>query len=269
MSNLTGKTVLIVDDYPLNIELHTIFAQQAGAETLTAENGVQCLEIINKHPVDFILMDINMPEMDGLETTRNIRSLPNCNKIIIIGVTGYDDKDQISMCIESGMNTVISKLLLTPEKLIEIADIYFNESETDPTINEQDTTANDIFYYDKTAVFNYEQALKEFDSDKELLQERLQELLRGFTKILDSQIVRIDQLFQKNCLNDIANEAHAIKGGAANICAFALSESAASLESYCRQKKSCALIETEIHNLKNQITVFENEIVRISSSSFS
>lgn len=265
MSNLTGKTVLIVDDYPLNIELHTIFAQQAGAETLTAENGVQCLEIINKHPVDFILMDINMPEMDGLETTRNIRSLPNCNKIIIIGVTGYDDKDQISMCIESGMNTVISKLLLTPEKLIEIADIYFKESESGPTINEPDTAANDIFNFDKSAVFNYEQALKEFDSDKELLQE----LLRKFTKILDSQIVRICQLFQENCLNDIANEAHAIKGGAANICAFALSESAANLESYCRQKKSFALIETEINNLKNQITVFENEITRISNSSFS
>jgi len=105
-----GTRVLIVEDNPINQMLVVKVLQRQGFETDVAENGKIALNMYKNGNYDIILMDLQMPEMDGYETTRNIRSLPNSKKDIpIIAMTAHTIKGEYERCIDIGMNNYISK----------------------------------------------------------------------------------------------------------------------------------------------------------------
>jgi signal transduction histidine kinase/CheY-like chemotaxis protein len=102
--------VLVVEDNPINRLLAIKVLQNQGFETDIAENGKIALEKYKKQDYDIILMDLQMPEMDGYETTINIRELKTAKKDIpIIAMTAHTIKGELERCMEIGMNDFISK----------------------------------------------------------------------------------------------------------------------------------------------------------------
>ena len=96
--------------------------KKQGFQTDTAENGLIALDKYAKNDYDIILMDLQMPEMDGYETTRKIRGLVNCKKDIpIIAMSAHTFKGEYEHCIEIGMNDFISK----PFDAIELYEKIF------------------------------------------------------------------------------------------------------------------------------------------------
>jgi len=113
-----GKSVhiLVVEDNPLNQLLVVKVLKKQGFETDVAENGVVALDKYQKNNYDIILMDLQMPEMDGYEATRTIRKLQNGKKDIpIIAMTAHTIKGEYERCMEIGMNDFISKPFETKE----------------------------------------------------------------------------------------------------------------------------------------------------------
>jgi CheY-like chemotaxis protein len=107
---LRNKRVLVVDDDIRNIYSLTNALEEEGVECLTAENGKEALELLNKSDaVDIILMDVMMPEMDGYETTREIRADSKLNKIPIIALTAKAMKGDREKCLAAGMSDYVSK----------------------------------------------------------------------------------------------------------------------------------------------------------------
>jgi PAS domain S-box-containing protein len=104
---LKGKKILIVDDNDMNRLVASLILSEHGAEMIEAENGFDAINMIKNHPIDVILMDIQMPVMNGYETTRKIRTLGFNEPIIAL--TAYAVKDERDRCIESGMNDFITK----------------------------------------------------------------------------------------------------------------------------------------------------------------
>ncbi len=102
--------ILLAEDNPVNQKLATIMLSKAGYKVTTAANGQEALEIFTKSPENFdaILMDVQMPEMDGYETTRCIRQIGHSN-IPIIAMTANAMKGDRELCLEAGMNDYISK----------------------------------------------------------------------------------------------------------------------------------------------------------------
>jgi CheY-like chemotaxis protein len=102
--------ILLAEDNLVNQKLATIILSKAGYKVTVAANGQRALEIFTRNPSDFdaILMDIQMPEMDGYEATRCIRKNGN-NNIPIIAMTANAMKGDRELCLDAGMNDYITK----------------------------------------------------------------------------------------------------------------------------------------------------------------
>jgi len=84
-----GKRILVVEDNEQNLYLATFLLEKNGYQVITAENGLEAIEKAKMEKPDLILMDMQLPEMDGFEATRRIKSIPEISHIPIVAVTSY------------------------------------------------------------------------------------------------------------------------------------------------------------------------------------
>ena len=107
---LVGKKVLVIDDDLRNIFALTSVLEQHELHVFHAENGRAGIEILRKTPdVDAVLMDIMMPEMDGYETTRAIRQIPEFRSLPIIALTAKAMKGDREKCLQAGASDYVTK----------------------------------------------------------------------------------------------------------------------------------------------------------------
>lgn len=111
--SILGKRVLLAEDNELNAEIAMTVLKENGLKAERAANGKQCMEMLKKMPEDYydmILMDIQMPEMDGYEATKRIRNLDDARADIpIVAMTANVFEEDRQKALESGMNAHVSK----------------------------------------------------------------------------------------------------------------------------------------------------------------
>jgi CheY-like chemotaxis protein len=101
--------ILVVDDDPVARLIHSKMLEQTGCKITLAENGEQAVALAQKQTFDAILMDINMPKMNGLDATVKIREYESGSRhTFIIGVTGYGEFER-ETCLAKGMDIVLGK----------------------------------------------------------------------------------------------------------------------------------------------------------------
>ncbi|WP_269621090.1 ATP-binding protein [Zhongshania sp. BJYM1] len=107
--SLNGKKVLIVEDNPVNQMLVANIVKRWNMEAITANNGEECLKQLNDHSIDIILMDLQMPIMDGYEACKYIRLNPAFSSLPIIALTANNFQEDKDHCFAVGMNDFLSK----------------------------------------------------------------------------------------------------------------------------------------------------------------
>jgi HAMP domain-containing protein/signal transduction histidine kinase/ActR/RegA family two-component response regulator len=126
--SLEGKTVLIVDDDQRNIFAITSLLEAEGMKVLTAENGRAGIDMIDEHPeIDIVLMDIMMPDMDGYETMKLIRSDPKKRYLPVIAVTAKALKADRERCMTAGASDYLSKPV-DESQLVDLIGIWASGS---------------------------------------------------------------------------------------------------------------------------------------------
>ena len=125
---LKGRNIMIAEDNDLNAEIAAAILERAGLKTERVENGVQCVNLITKMPAgtyDMILMDIQMPEMDGYEAARVIRQLPDRDKacIPIIAMTANAFEEDRKDAMAAGMNGHMAKPIQVDQLLSMLAEM--------------------------------------------------------------------------------------------------------------------------------------------------
>ena len=108
-SALHGRRVLVVDDHPVNRRVIRLFLEPFECELIEAENGQQALDALEREPIDIVLMDVNMPVMDGLEATRRLRADPRYARLPVIALTADVMSSQIKTCLEAGCDAHVAK----------------------------------------------------------------------------------------------------------------------------------------------------------------
>ena len=103
------KRVLIVDDVPQNRAMLVDLLQSVGFVVAAAENGLECLVLLDSFKPDLIVMDVMMPVIDGNETTRRIRQMPAWSRVPVIAVTAGASQEDEARCLEAGANAFVPK----------------------------------------------------------------------------------------------------------------------------------------------------------------
>jgi PAS domain S-box-containing protein len=108
---LPHPRVLLVDDHEGNLEMLAAYLRIKGCEVLTAHNGLKAIALACEQRPDIILMDVQMPDMDGLETTRRLRADPAFRLTPIIALTALAMPGDQELCLDAGMDDYLSKPL--------------------------------------------------------------------------------------------------------------------------------------------------------------
>jgi CheY-like chemotaxis protein len=103
------KRLLIADDVPQNRAMLVDLLHAVGFIVAAASNGLECLVLLDSFKPDLILMDVMMPVMDGNETTRRIRRMPQWSRLPVIAVTASASREDEARCLEAGVNVFLAK----------------------------------------------------------------------------------------------------------------------------------------------------------------
>ncbi|GGA48077.1 CHASE3 domain-containing protein [Paenibacillus physcomitrellae] len=126
------KTVLIVDDDIRNVYALTSFLEKLNMKVLIAQNGYESLDVVSQEPVDLVLMDIMMPEMDGYQAIREIRSTLGFTELPIIALTAKAMKEDRDKCLAAGASDYVSKPL-DIHHVLGIMQVWLEKNNTQPT----------------------------------------------------------------------------------------------------------------------------------------
>jgi two-component system, sensor histidine kinase and response regulator len=106
---LRGVRILLAEDHPFNRQVAVEFLEQAGATVNCVNSGKEVLDLLRRERFDCVLMDVQMPGMDGLETTRMIRTDTTLRGLPVIAMTAGASNDERQCCFAAGMDDFVGK----------------------------------------------------------------------------------------------------------------------------------------------------------------
>jgi len=193
--------VLLVEDNDINRLYAKSILKNWHCRIDTAENGLVAIEQIKNYTYDVVLMDVQMPVMDGFETTKAIRMMsPPQRDVIIVALTANGTKADVQKCLAAGMNDYLSKPF-TPEdlyhKLFEELKIVPNKQRVEEKIQEPK----------KKKLFDLNYLKKVSDNNEEFIREMVQTFVTSVPQVLDE----MTQSLQEEDWAKVASLAHKIK----------------------------------------------------------
>lgn len=214
--------ILVAEDNATNQRVAVLFLQKLGYTADTVADGDEALKAVEIASYDLILMDVQMGEMDGLETTRRIRTRPEHARnrgLPIIAMTAYAMKGDRERCLQAGMNDFIAK----PIQLQELAAVLERWVPAKPPDPDKDA---------ETAAPAYDRAglLRRVDGDIPLMRE----VLKIFLRDAPIRCEAFREAVRSGQTDNARREAHALKGAAGNAGAPAMYAAAARLEAAAR-----------------------------------
>jgi len=281
LSNRNCCRILVAEDYDVNQKLLQLILQKAGYCVDIAADGQRAVEACRQNHYDLILMDIQMPVMDGHEATREIRAWEleaqspklkkkdsaehsafsfqpsaRAQRVPIIAMTGEASDGDFSAARYPGMNDSIGKPLQRDHLLAVIQKWTAAESNLGPeemAVSEKCPPA--VGSGDNQPPLDFDRAIEEFMGQKDILLG----ILNEFIDKAQGQMKTIRQAAAGCDYEVIESEAHALKGGAANLRADTLASFASGLEQAAEEKKPeqvfsmAEKLENELNRLLNYI----------------
>jgi two-component system, sensor histidine kinase and response regulator len=252
LAAIKGARILLVEDNELNQQVAIELLTEAGFNTDLAENGAIAIQKVQKSSYDVVLMDMQMPVMDGLEATREIRKLPMFSKLPILAMTANVMSSDREKIVEAGMDDYIAKPIdpdmlfatllkwIPPKReahLVPAADtrVLQEDSENDPLMKIEglDVKAGMKRVLNKRS--SYENLLRRFAAgESETISEIRAHLAAGDRE-------------------SAVRTAHTLKGLAGTIGASLLQQRAASIESALKSNKTLNDINPELLDLSQEL----------------
>ena len=220
---VTSLNILAAEDHPTNQMVIRHHIERNGHRATIASNGLEVLELCASEKFDIVLMDVQMPKMDGVEATRKLRAGNSINRSVpIIAITASADKETRDQCLGAGMNDIITKPLLF-ERLVDTLAQWTEAAALEMT---ETQVSGRIEPLESAPPIDYEMLMERLDGDTSFAKI----LLEGFCDQTDNMLAEMTHSLEKNDMEALRQAAHTIKGGALNIVATDLRRAAKALE---------------------------------------
>lgn len=122
-----AKKIIIIEDDTLLIRMYKTKFENSGYQVLTAGDGVEALEIIKKEIPDFIISDVMMPKLSGIQVIEEIRKDPQLAHIPVLMLSNLSDPTQMEKAKQLGVKEFILKANFTPSQIVDKVEQYSNE----------------------------------------------------------------------------------------------------------------------------------------------
>ncbi len=237
--------ILLVEDNPVNQVVAEGILTNLGHNVSIAENGKAALEKLAVENTDIILMDIEMPEMNGIEATKAIRASDRSlfdPQIPVIAMTAYAMKGDREMCLNAGMNDYISKPL-DIESLIKIIKKYVSK-DSGPDVSPKTPTHAP----NRTGAVDYISAIEAIGGNETLYRR----IVHIYSDDIPGQLEKLKEAVNKGDFEIVRRQSHSIKGASANIRAEQVRVAALQLEK-AGQKGDLSDAATLVNTLEEEI----------------
>ena len=243
--------VLIAEDNTINQKIALRYLEKMGLRADVVANGLEVLDALRAIPYDLILMDCQMPEMDGLEATRIIRSSESLQRqnIPIIAMTANAIKGDREKCLEAGMNDYVSKPVAPSELFLMLQKwlIGTNKIQNKDFVEYAQVQSSPLV---DLSVIDELRKLGDIDDDT-----LLNELVSLYLTSVPISISKMVDALQSERFDVIASEAHQMKSASANLGAQRMAELAAGIETAAFTKQGVGPLlkafETAYHLTRN------------------
>ncbi|MEW6136806.1 MAG: response regulator [Thermodesulfobacteriota bacterium] len=226
--SLRGMRVLLAEDHPLNQMVVREALRSYGCDLYVVSSGREAVEALGRHPYDVVLMDLQMPGMDGLEATKRIRSDERFATIPIIALTAHSTQSDREQCLAVGMNDYLSKPLRV-DQLISVLRIWGQGRAASPNQAAMETIAEGERPGRVRSDFSgidVDSALERLDGNEQLFCELLEEFCASCCNSTESILAA----WQTGDFPEARRLIHSIKGVAGNLSATDLYSAAGNLE---------------------------------------
>ncbi|MBF0120396.1 MAG: response regulator [Desulfobacterales bacterium] len=259
---IKGSRVLLVEDNRINQQIVIELLEKGGIITDVASNGIAATEAVKKCDYNAVIMDVQMPDMDGYEATRGIRVWEGAkadkkSKIPIIAMTANAMKGDKEKCIDSGMDDYIAKPIEAKELFSTLAKWITPRIDLTHQNVEIIETGSEQGFPVKIAGINIDSALKRLSGNKKLFKE----LLNDFYSEFDDYEIKILKALEED-LDESLNLIHKVKGIAGNLSAETLFKASLELESLMKKNKSLS----EIKEFPLLFSKFKNALKEVLNS---
>ncbi|MDM8535585.1 response regulator [Desulfobacterales bacterium HSG17] len=262
LEGIRGARVLLAEDNEINRNLAVALLEEAELFIEVAENGLEAVKMVKTAAplYDAVLMDIEMPVMDGYQATRTIRKIPQCNDLPIIAMTAHAMKGDREKCLDAGMNDYLAKpidermLYALLCKWIKPEKIKFDKIKSgkkgipeDKVSLEKTTPRMPSGFPSVLPGINLEEMVTKYRLKEEYLKRMLQSFLKQYEHAADD----IQKFLDKNNIIDARYLVHGIKGVSGHLCADDLFTASQDLDTALKQEKTGNLLQlTEIFEQK-------------------
>ena len=265
--------LLVVDDNATNRKVASEILRKSGCEVITADSGQKAIKLVQASildkPFDIIFMDIQMPEMDGIETTQILRQ-NNANLPPIIAMTAYAMKEDRDRFMANGMNDYVPKPIRAEVLVRKVAE-WVNKAPTAPRGGTFDNVFKSNILPSKVPPLGVRGLLDNHQVlDPEIIKQLsdsvggdksfVVSILEGFEEEATEQIANAIEGYKANNCKQVQGELHTLKGNAGTLGAMRLHEITRIIE---EKAKHCdfQVFENEIITLQNEFEKFKKEII--------
>jgi two-component system sensor histidine kinase/response regulator len=227
---LAGSSILVVDDNEINQMVAKEILEAAGAKVRLADNGEEALIAINEETPDAVLMDVQMPVMDGLEATTRLRQDSRFHSLPVLAMTAHALVEERERCMRAGMNDHVTKPI-DPDVLVQTVAKYLRTEavEVISAPPARETPARQMVEVELPFAvpgFAVEEALQRLSGNRRLLAE----LLKDFARDHKDYGSKLHAALDAGDLPGVRRLAHAVKGVAGNLALKNIQMSAGQLE---------------------------------------
>jgi len=252
---LRGIRILVAEDNPTNQEIALAILEGAGIVVEIANNGKKAVEALQRSRFDAVLMDIQMPEMDGYEATRQIRKDSRFKSLPIIAMTAHAMKGDEEKCLEAGMDGYVSKpisqdrLFHTIWKSMEHEKKVPYYKEPEAPKDRDITVAQTEDLPERLPGINIQDALSALNIEKAVFKH----ILIGFLKNNKESANKIRDAFDKKDWESLVQFVHSLKGSAGSIGADELYKAAQELETAGKEGTPTSPLIDRVETALNQV----------------